>query len=219
MSDIHDLVGAYAVDAVDDQERATFESHLRSCADCRAELAELTVAVDHLATIEATEPPSHLKDSVMAAIDEQPTSLDHHRRSRLMTWAVGAVAVAAVVVFGVIFMNGSESREIAAVLNSPDAIQTAMNGTHGQAAFTFSAELGEGVFHGENLVDLPEDQVYQLWVIEGAAPMPSSTFTPQTNGEVLVAGIAPGQVIAYTIEPSGGSDIPTTDPLAATELQ
>jgi hypothetical protein len=49
--------------------------------------------------------------------------------------------------------------------------------------------------------------------------MPSSTFTPQTNGEVLLAGLSPGQVIAYTVEPPGGSDIPTTDPLAATELQ
>ena len=40
MSDIHALSGAYAVDALDDLERAAFERHLADCADCRAEVAE-----------------------------------------------------------------------------------------------------------------------------------------------------------------------------------
>ena len=41
MSDIHALSGAYAVDAVDDIERASFERHLASCPTCRAEVASL----------------------------------------------------------------------------------------------------------------------------------------------------------------------------------
>ena len=39
--DIHGLVGAYAVDAVDDDERVRFEPHLAECAECRAEVASL----------------------------------------------------------------------------------------------------------------------------------------------------------------------------------
>ena len=39
MSDIHALPGAYAVDALDDIERAQFEQHLAECAECRAEVA------------------------------------------------------------------------------------------------------------------------------------------------------------------------------------
>ncbi len=35
MSDIHHLTGAYALDAVDDIERARFEQHLAECEDCR----------------------------------------------------------------------------------------------------------------------------------------------------------------------------------------
>ena len=38
-ADIHALSGAYAVDAVDDIERAEFERHLATCADCREEVA------------------------------------------------------------------------------------------------------------------------------------------------------------------------------------
>ena len=36
--DIHALSGAYAVDAVDDLERAMFERHLAQCGTCRAEV-------------------------------------------------------------------------------------------------------------------------------------------------------------------------------------
>ena len=39
--DIHALSGAYAVDALDDVERAEFERHLASCAACREEVASL----------------------------------------------------------------------------------------------------------------------------------------------------------------------------------
>ena len=41
MSDLHKLTGAYAVDALDDIERARFEQHLAACEDCRAEVVEL----------------------------------------------------------------------------------------------------------------------------------------------------------------------------------
>ncbi len=41
MTDVHALSGAYAVDALDDLERAHFERHLADCADCQAEVASL----------------------------------------------------------------------------------------------------------------------------------------------------------------------------------
>ena len=41
MSDIHALSGAYAVDALDDIERAQFERHLAECPACRSEVDSL----------------------------------------------------------------------------------------------------------------------------------------------------------------------------------
>ncbi|MBU2075761.1 MAG: zf-HC2 domain-containing protein, partial [Actinobacteria bacterium] len=41
MNDVHALSGAYAVDALDDIERAQFERHLVECAECRAEVDSL----------------------------------------------------------------------------------------------------------------------------------------------------------------------------------
>ena len=70
MTDIHKLSGAYAVDAVDDLERARFEQHLTTCEDCRAEVAELRETVALLAATEATTPPPSLRDSVLAGISQ-----------------------------------------------------------------------------------------------------------------------------------------------------
>ncbi len=64
----HGLAGAYAVDALDDAERAAFESHLGTCADCRAETASLRRAAAELGALAATPPPADLKDSVMAGV-------------------------------------------------------------------------------------------------------------------------------------------------------
>src|SRR5918997_984458 len=52
MSDIHALSGAYAVDALDDVERAGFERHLTGCAACRAEVPSLREAAAALTVTE-----------------------------------------------------------------------------------------------------------------------------------------------------------------------
>ena len=66
--DIHKLSGAYATDALDDLERARFETHLASCEDCRAEVAELREAAARLADTTATPAPASLRESVLAGI-------------------------------------------------------------------------------------------------------------------------------------------------------
>ena len=49
MTEIHALSGAYAVDALDDLERAAFERHLAECAECQAEVASLREAAAMIA--------------------------------------------------------------------------------------------------------------------------------------------------------------------------
>ncbi len=49
--DLHHLSGAYAVDALDDGERGPFEQHLAGCADCRAEVAELSATAHSLGAL------------------------------------------------------------------------------------------------------------------------------------------------------------------------
>ena len=68
MNDIHALSGAYAVDALDDAERAEFERHLAVCADCRAEVASFRETTALLAEPEAETPPASLRAHVLSGI-------------------------------------------------------------------------------------------------------------------------------------------------------
>ena len=67
-TEVHALSGAYAVDALDDLERARFEAHLRECAECQAEVDSLREAAASLA-LDAVEPPEQLRAEVLAGIE------------------------------------------------------------------------------------------------------------------------------------------------------
>jgi anti-sigma-K factor RskA len=70
-----DLLGAFALGAVDVEEAATVRAHLATCAECQAEMAELWLAVDSLpSTIEPMEPPPALRDRIAAAIMAEAAS-------------------------------------------------------------------------------------------------------------------------------------------------
>ena len=66
--DIHGLSGAYAVDAVDADERVAFEQHLAVCSQCREEVASLRAAATQLAGMTETAPPARLRASVLREI-------------------------------------------------------------------------------------------------------------------------------------------------------
>lgn len=68
MTEIHALSGAYAVDALDDIERAQFERHLAGCCECRAEVDSLREAAGLLPATTSTEPPEGLRARVLADI-------------------------------------------------------------------------------------------------------------------------------------------------------
>jgi anti-sigma-K factor RskA len=67
-ADIHGLVGAYAVDAIDEQERSAFELHLAECPECQAEVASLQEAANQLSLMTETAPPSSMRSAVLAGI-------------------------------------------------------------------------------------------------------------------------------------------------------
>ncbi|MEV0351393.1 anti-sigma factor [Nonomuraea sp. NPDC050680] len=69
--DPHTLVGAYALDAVDDElERRRFEDHLSGCAECALEVAAFAETAARLGSAVAVEPPPRLKERVFAQIDQ-----------------------------------------------------------------------------------------------------------------------------------------------------
>nr|WP_318307680.1 anti-sigma factor [Amycolatopsis sp. MEP2-6] len=103
---MHTLAGAFALDAVNDVERAEFARHLEQCESCAQEVAELRATAARLGAAMAEEPPPEFKDRVMTAMHAtrqlpprtRPGSPERSRRSaRAPRWAVFIAAAAAVV--------------------------------------------------------------------------------------------------------------------------
>ena len=62
----HTMAGAYALDALDERDRARFERHLAGCPECGREVAGLREATARLATAAARQPTAALKDRLLA---------------------------------------------------------------------------------------------------------------------------------------------------------
>lgn len=139
--------------------------------------------------------------------------------------AIAAAAVAAVVVLGaaVVFgvTNGTmrhqlsqaqdSSQQIAEVLTARDA--TMMTGPvrdGGTATIVMSHSRHALVFTAADLRALPPSRGYELWLIGPAGTRPAGMLPPGTmTGPVVAAGLRPGDRLALTAEPSGGSSHPT----------
>jgi anti-sigma factor RsiW len=66
-------VAAYALGALDADERRAFEAHLATCPKCAAELAELRRVTTGLAmSVERVAPPADLKARTIARATGQP---------------------------------------------------------------------------------------------------------------------------------------------------
>jgi anti-sigma-K factor RskA len=65
--DLHALAGAYALNALDGDERDRFERHLRGCRACESEVRGFAATAAALAVATAAEPPPELKQRVLAA--------------------------------------------------------------------------------------------------------------------------------------------------------
>ncbi len=62
----HTMAGAYALDALDERDRARFERHLAGCQECCREVGGLREATARLATTAALQPTAALKDRLLA---------------------------------------------------------------------------------------------------------------------------------------------------------
>ncbi|MBX9247071.1 anti-sigma factor, partial [Actinotalea ferrariae] len=71
-----------------------------------------------------------------------------------------------------------------------------------------------GLLVAEGLPAPGEGRTYQLWAMRDGVPVPAGLFAP-TSGAVQVAAedYEPGDGLAVSVEPEGGSDQPTTTPV------
>ena len=59
--DPHSLLAPYALDALDQDERAAFEAHLDRCSDCQTELGGFVATAGRLGSADESAPPAPLR--------------------------------------------------------------------------------------------------------------------------------------------------------------
>jgi anti-sigma factor RsiW len=222
--DIHTLAGPYALDAVDDVERAAFNRHLAECEACAIEVAELQAAAGRLTDLTAQAPPPGLKDTVLAAISRTPQANRKAGGGRAATrwrrWAVAAVAVgilaggAGATTFVVqeqrVRDAQQQSTAITSVLSAPDAVVRTMKLGGGTVTVILSPSLDRGVAVASALPSPGADRAYQLWVLKDDVPANAGVLpTGSGDGVTLFGGVRGAGAMALSDEPGGGSPTPT----------
>jgi anti-sigma-K factor RskA len=254
-ADIHALSGAYALDAVDDVERAEFERHLGTCADCQAEVEGFRATAVQLSSILDVTPPERLREQVLrdlstvrplppevsrAAGDRiEATSRERaggqaaesatrvsrlaDARRRRNRWLAAAAAVVVLGGGGALALTqpwktSQTQNDIAAqVQQAPDAQryqQTLADGS--TVTIVRSPSVGRAVLVTENLATPPNGQTYQMWLQAPAGNFVSAGLVPPGPDEtvVLQGDAATAKGAGVSVEPSGGSQQPTTTPIA-----
>lgn len=229
MSDPHLLTGAYALDALDDVERADVERHLRSCPECAAEVAEFREVGGWLAGRVAAPPPSAMKNRVMALARE--TRQESPPSGTVRMPEVGPrrllVAAAAVLVLaGGVGLGGAtwearqdarqariQAAQIMDVVTDPDRRESAAQVAGGGTATVMAAD-GSAVISVDGLAALPDDRTYQLWRLDDDVVDSMGLLTVEDGvARAWVEDAPPGASLAITVEPEGGSEQPTTKPI------
>ena len=84
-------------------------------------------------------------------------------------------------------------------------------------------ELGDGraALVAENLPSVPEERVYEAWLMRGEEAEPAGLFEPREEGTAAVpleGSLEGADAVAVTLEPPGGSSTPTGDILLTATL-
>jgi anti-sigma factor RsiW len=211
--ELQELLGAYAIDAVDRDEAIAIEMHLTECPRCRAEVAELR-EVAGLLSQSGADAPAGVWDRISSSLTEPPPPLRlelqrERRASRsriLQTVAMGvAAAVLVVLGFGVVRLrsqvdelrtasaqaSGTSEVALAAAqaMGAPGTRIARLSGDRAETAVAVIRSTGQGYFLGGALPTL-DRRIYQLW---GAT----------ASGQITSLGTIPGPgVYAFTADPS-----------------
>lgn len=221
-SDLHDLTAAYALDALDEGDRDAYENHLAHCADCREELAGLQGAVTALAyAAEGPAPSAALRERVLtAARAERSNVVPLRPRWAVPSAVAAAVAACAAIGFGLWSVSLQHhltreraTRDALALVAQPNARRLKLAGANGVVGVTPD---GRAALAFASLEKPADGKTYEAWVVVDGTSRPAGTFRGRTL--VLTRTVPAGAAIAITLEPAGGSSVPTTRPFAKTRV-
>jgi anti-sigma-K factor RskA len=224
--DIEELLGAYALDAVDPDERRQVEAYLETSPRARAEVDQHR-EVAALLAFGGADAPSGLWDRIASSLEERAPEPGPElakvmpMRPRERRWWIGGIAAAAAVaviaVLSVALVRSNESQTqgeaIAAAFN--DAKGNAANRTvelkapDGRTATAVIEPSGTAFIDGSTLPALPPDRIYQLWAVPSSGS-PVSLGLLGGRPEIAMFGVSGSPAaLAISVESPGGAPQPS----------
>ena len=236
--DYKEMIPARALSALDAAEERALNEHLENCDECRKELEEWQATAATLAVVaDPAEPSPKVRERILSEVRKElatPEVIPFRSTSRNVWRSFGSLgAMAAVVLFtalivGLIVLwreNRAikqelvKTREFVKLTTTPGARVNELKGIDlgaGATATLAFDKTGRAILQAERLPSIPRGKVYQLWFIVGKnPPMPGKTFSPDDDGNGMLNDQMPKEalesaVFAITVEPEGGSSVPTS---------
>jgi anti-sigma-K factor RskA len=233
-NDLTGLATPYALHAMPEAERADIERRL---ADAPPEVARAfddevravreTMAVISAAT--AVDPPHELRERVLAEIAGINAAPVVPLRRKPRPWRATILTAAAAVIIGLGALGVGLALRPAPTVSTAEQIFAApdvrtISGDipgGGTATVVFSRDKNAGVLVMNNVAPPETGTVYQMWLINDEGPHSAGTMDAQAvapSTTAVLPNLDGSSTLAFTIEPTGGSLMPTTEPFAALPL-
>lgn len=237
-----ELAAGHALNALSPEDERAYRSALVEHPEwADIALADAETAAVLAEGIAEVAPPPAVRAALLAAIAQPaepeepspladiPFSTEAIQTVQRRTWTRGVLALAASIVllvalgFGAAYVGDLVAPKSAAVValqeieNAPDA-QTVVGAAADGGTVTahWSGSLGKAVVVTDGLPALSSGEVYQAWFVRGETPVAAGVLETNAEGSttaLLSAEMHANDVIALTIEPAGGSEVPTTAPV------
>jgi anti-sigma-K factor RskA len=236
-----DDVAAYMLGALEPETAAELELHAEGCERCRSEMRWLTAAVEALPeAARRLEPPRRLRERVLAEVRadaagerrrsdvERYGAAEPGRVSRVSAWLRGLGAGP----MGLRPIAGVTAAVLVVAVVAGFAIAGGIGGSGGDANTIFTEQPSgvtatvvrkgdSGTLHLTSVDKLPNDRVLEAWVRRGEKIEPvRALFVPDRQGHASTTlGDMKGvNTVMVTTEPPGGSNAPTSTPIATVSI-
>ena len=233
--ELRELLGAYALDALDPDERAQVDALLLEDPSARAELHELQHAAAWLGHASLRPPesawaaianeverdlaaggapaPTTSEDAPLAPVRTLPARREPRRMSRVLV-AAAAALVLIIGAAGVFALTNDQSSpdpaaaQYAAALRNPSAHEVTLTSKQGTAsARAVVLPNGTGYIGDASLPELRSGRDFQLWSITPHGAVSAGVIRDGSVHRFKVADQA--SALAVTNEPAGGRAQPT----------
>ena len=221
-----DDLAAYALGALDPEERRGIDAHLETCPSCRAELRSFAETTWEIAETQRREVPPGLRAAIVDRARRDGSAwagrlaalLSDLRRPVPLAVPLALAAVLVVALLGYGGARRDADRYAAAVAGAVGARVVPLAATAGDTArgsLVIPAN-GAAPYLILDLPAAPAGKTWEAWVIRGDTPVRAGlTDERGVTTLTLSAAVAGGDTIAITPEPQGGVDAPTGTPVLA----